>query len=442
MERQLTFDARNKLLTHTNVWSPDGQWIVYDTRSDEAGSVFDGCTIEAVHVATGEQRVLYRTDVEVPGESTDGAHVGVVTCHPSEMAVAFIHGPSHPTPDWAYGAAHRQGVKVFMAQPGVAHAIDARDLSAATPGALRGGSHVHVWHQTLALMSFTYDDALVSAGRNVALALTDRNVSVPTGIALPPKAHSLAATRNHPGHAFTVLATRSVPNPRPGSDEYSRAFEEGWCNFGHSLAFVGEVRAADGRPVNEVFALDLPADLNDLTRAAPRRPLQGTTTDLPWPPDCLTKTTRRLTRFAEKPGHAGVSVAGSGVRHWLRGSPLTGEVAFLAADDRGVVQLWLVAADGNGPPRMLTHGESAVSSAFSFLPDGSAIAHTLAGRLAVTHLAPDARTGQTRLLETSGPVLPYCVCPSPDGRHLAYLRRVSGPNVGMINEIFTIDIDT
>jgi hypothetical protein len=30
------------------VWSPDSRWIVYDTRSDPAGAVFDGETIEAV----------------------------------------------------------------------------------------------------------------------------------------------------------------------------------------------------------------------------------------------------------------------------------------------------------------------------------------------------------------------------------------------------------
>jgi hypothetical protein len=451
MERQLTADPCNKLLTHTAVWSPDGLWVVYDTRSDEAGSAFDGCTIEVVNVVTGEQRVLYGQR----GQPLSGAHVGVVTWHPREAVVAFIQGPPHPTSNWRYGPAHRQGVTVFMAQPGIAHPIDARDLSASTPGALRGGSHVHVWHPGLGgpfpaggpplpLMSFTYDDALVPGGRQVGLALTDRNVLVPP--------HSLVdgRPRNHPGHAFSVLATRGVAQPRPGSDDFARAFEEGWCNFGRSLAFVGEVRAADGRPVHEVFALDLPDDLADLTRAAPGQPLQGSPSDWPWPPTCLLDTTRRLTRFADQPRHSGVSVlgvptalGGRAVRHWLRGSPRTGEVAFLAPDGNGVLQLWLVPPGGSSAPRMLSRLPQGVSSAFNFLPGGSAIAHAAGGRLALT----DAISGATRWLHdaghparAAGTVLPHCICPSPDGRHLAYLRRLHNSPVGSFNQIFLLEI--
>ena len=38
-ERQLTRGPGGRMLSNTGVWSPDGQWIVYDTRPDDAGSV-------------------------------------------------------------------------------------------------------------------------------------------------------------------------------------------------------------------------------------------------------------------------------------------------------------------------------------------------------------------------------------------------------------------
>ncbi len=60
--------------------------------------------------------------------------------------VVFILGPERPTDDWQYAPYHRQGVLVDTKQPGVARRLDARNiLPPFTPGALRGGSHVHVF---------------------------------------------------------------------------------------------------------------------------------------------------------------------------------------------------------------------------------------------------------------------------------------------------------
>src|SRR4026209_2799093 len=73
-ERKITDRATGHILTNTNVWSPDGRWIVYDTRSDPAGEKFDGHTIEIVNVDKGEVRELYR--------SRNGACCGVATFSP------------------------------------------------------------------------------------------------------------------------------------------------------------------------------------------------------------------------------------------------------------------------------------------------------------------------------------------------------------------------
>ncbi len=72
-ERQLTRGPGGRILTNTGAWSPDGEWIVYDTRSDAAGDVFDGQRIELVNIHSGEVRVLY--------ESRHGAFCGVATFH-------------------------------------------------------------------------------------------------------------------------------------------------------------------------------------------------------------------------------------------------------------------------------------------------------------------------------------------------------------------------
>ncbi len=249
-ERQLTTAEHGHLLTNCNIWSPDGQWIVYDVRSDPAGSVFDSRRIERVHVPTGRVEVLY--------ESPAGSHVGVATYHPTDERMIFIHGPENPTPDWQYAAYHRRGVIVETARPGIAKSVDACDL---TPpfqaGALRGGSHVHVWEPAGEWISFTYEDHLLATADRTQIAdceLNQRNI----GISFP---HTIQVDhdhpRNHDGNHFSCLVTRTHDHPSPGSDEISRACEEGWIGQAgymsadgapqkRALAFQGRVTASDG----------------------------------------------------------------------------------------------------------------------------------------------------------------------------------------------------
>jgi len=127
VEMQITSGPRGRIITNIGAWSPDSEWIVYDTRSDAAGTVFDGETIEMVNVRTGEVRELYR--------AKNGARCGAATFHPREWRVVFMHGPENPTPDWTYSFWHRRGVVVDAAQPGVGRNLDAYDITAPfTPG--------------------------------------------------------------------------------------------------------------------------------------------------------------------------------------------------------------------------------------------------------------------------------------------------------------------
>ncbi|MEQ1830375.1 MAG: DUF3748 domain-containing protein, partial [Pirellula sp.] len=299
MERQITSAPKGHNLTNTGVWSPDSQWIAYDTRFGDKGTAFDGCTIEAVNVFTGEVQRLY--------ESTDGAHCGVVTWHPREWKVAFILGPENPTTDWQYSFSHRQGVIVDWGKRGIAVNLDARDLTIPfTPGALRGGSHVHVWDSTGDWISFTYNDALVESDlRDIGVSAPGHPVRVPSD-----------NDRNHPGEFYSVIVSRTTANPHPGSDEIKRASEEAWVGTkgyvrpdgtrqNRALAFQGSAISTTGESIFEVFIADLPDDLTQPIDS----PLALSDDGRPCPPRDVTQ--RRLTFTANRifPGI-------QGPRHW------------------------------------------------------------------------------------------------------------------------------
>ncbi len=434
-EKQVTRGPGGRILTNCNVWSPDGQWLVHDTRSDAEGSVFDGTTIEMVHVGTGEVRRLY--------ESRRGAHCGVATFHPHKNQVVFILGPEDPTPDWPYSPSHRQGVLVDTARPGVAMPLDARDMTAQTPGALRGGSHVHVFSPDGERVSFTYNDALLPAsGKSQGDGDTDQRnvgVSAPCGPVRVPQNHP----RSHDGAYFTVLATRTTARPRPGSDDIAQALEEGWVGRAgylrpdgtrqrRALAFQGQVVGADGVPFWEVFVADLP---DDVTVPSPGGPLEGTPTRRPTPP--LGTRQRRLTHTAQEP-YPGIS----GPRHWLRASPDGTEIAFLRRDDAGIAHLWTVSPNG-GPPRQITRDPWGVASAFTWGPDGRRIAYAADNSVFVV----DVATGRSRRLtprteDADAPSSLACVF-SPDGTQIAFLRRLADgpdPDGPRSNQIFVVSL--
>jgi hypothetical protein len=428
--RQITTSSSGHVLTNAGVWSPDSRWIVYDVRSTADGSSFDGTRIERVEVETGRVEVLY--------ESRAGACCGVATCSPVDDRVVFILGPERPDAAWTYGPARRRGVVVRAAGSGRAESLDARDLVAPfTAGALRGGTHVHLFSPDAALVSFTYEDALLDAAPPGAAELNLRGVGV-TICGLPvrvPPTHP----RNHSGHA-SVLVTKLTDRPRPGSDEISRACEDAWVGSGgyrrpdgrwqrRSIAFQGRVAISAGTSVDEVFIVDLPEDPRALLEPGPG-PLAGTARTRPAPP--ATVIQRRLT-FTENRLHPGIQ----GPRHWLRSSPGGEWIAFLARDDSGVVQLFTVAPTG-GAIRQLTHEPAGIASSFTWSPDGRQIACVVDGSVAVVCAAD----GRVQRLTAAAPGLPpprpeACVF-SPDGSQIAFVRPVPGEGGSVHNQLFVV----
>lgn len=428
MEKQITHAAYGHVLTNVNVWSPDSRWIVYDLRTSDT---FDGPRIERVNVETGEVQKLY--------EAKNGAAVGVVTYSPAEDKVVFIHGPENPAPDWQYGFTHRRGAIVEGWNPGSSRPLDAENYAPPfTAGALRGGSHVHVFSADGRWVSFTYeDDVLYALGAKGDHDINQRNVgvSVPAGPVRVARSHP----RNNDGDYFTVLVTRTVNAPRPGSDEINRAFEEGWIGARgyvrtdgsrqeRALAFQGNVVGRDGAVFAEVFVADLPSDLTKEGEGL----LAGTATRRPVPPRGVTQ--RRIT-FTGDRKFPGVAQA---PRHWLRASPDGNQIAFLMKDEAGVVQLWTVSPNG-GAPRQVTKNAYDIASAFTWSPDGRWIAHVADGSVFATEVATGRAERLTpKLSAADAPQALACVF-SPDGRKIAYTRVLaSGSPAVSFAQIFTV----
>lgn len=372
-ERQLTFGPGGRILTNANVWSADGHWIVFDTRSDPAGALFDGSRIQAVHVETCEVRTLY--------ESRNGAYCGVASFHPTENKVAFILGPENPTAEWSYAPSRRQGIIVDF--EGSVRNLDACDLVPPfTPGAHRGGSHVHIWHPKGDWISFTYEDEFERDGlRNVAVAFPNTPVVV-------PKTHP----RNHDGNYFCRFVTRCLAEPKIASDEISRACEEAWLGNTRNLAFQGTVHTANG-PVVEVFLAEL---------------LLGGYIQ------------HRLTRTTERK-YPGIQ----GPRHWLRSSPDGTKIGCLMKDDSGIVQFWTVDRS-DGEPRQITHSPHPMASAFTWHPDGRRVAIIVDGSVSTIDTDIGVVTCLTQKSDDS-PRPEACVF-SPDGSRTVFVRNFAGSN--------------
>ena len=396
--KQVTFAPRNHQLTNTRTWTPDSQWLVFDVRP--SGASFTGETIERVNVNSGTVETVYH--------ATQGARVGVVTVHPTQERYVFIHGPEQPDAQWQYDFHHRRGVVAFQ---GAVENLDAMDITAPyTPGALRGGSHVHVYSPNGQFVSFTYNDHVLHE-RDPALDLRNVGVAAPYGPVTPQGKHP----REYSGSHWCVLVSRTTPTPVPGSDEINRAYEEGWVG-NHALAFIGDTLAENGDKVPELFIVDLPQDEAGWKQPG-GGPLAGTATTMPAPPAGVSQRRLTFTHHRRYPGLVNVP------RHWVRANPQATAIAFLMRDDAGVVQLWLISPQG-GEPRQLTYHASGIQSAFNWHPSGEWLGFVLEDRIACCH----AGTGDITFLTKVHAHAPSAdaIVFSPDGKQIAWMEEVDG----------------
>ena len=398
--RVLTSDAGGHVLANRNCWTPDGRWIAYDTRVDE--TVFDAKQLRRVNALTGDDELI--VDRILP--------VGVPTYGPDETLV-FLQAMPDPYSAWRrFGAVRKPQHFVGV--------LDARDTSPPfTPAALRGGTHLHTVSPDGRRVASTYEDEILAESadptaaknlRTVAVTELRRRVDVP-----------FRGFMDFAGH-FTCVVAGVTDDPRPGSDDISRAFSDAWLGPGSDrIAFLGRVRGGDGTDFDELFVADLPRTLAD--------PDPGTPTTRPQPPAGVSQ--RRVTRTAGET-HPGVA----GPRFWPVGDPDGSRVAVYRTDDAGRAQLCVVDIE-TGMWSFVTSGDFAPQSAFTWSPVAPLIALVADGSVFVVN----ADTGiETRLTEKTDPGPRHHACVfSPDGTRIAFMQPVTS-DAGTFDQIAVVDL--
>ncbi|MEO5912749.1 MAG: DUF3748 domain-containing protein [Luteolibacter sp.] len=429
-ERILTHSPHGHLIHNSQVFSRDGTHIVFDSRDDET-LLATSTAIGMADVATGEETVLY----QVPHPTPFGPGVGAATFSPVADQVIFIHGLDDASQAAPYGPQRRGAVMISLDHPGESVHLDARDISEPfTAGALRGGTHAHHWSGDGRMISFTYNDAIIPGSsatdlRTVGVIANDQPVSV-----TDPR-----PDEEFSGKGFTVMVVPVSADPKPGSDELSRACEEGWVGINgylkpdgtrqkRALAFIGTIATADGKSNTEVFIADLPDDISQPDSSGP---LEGTARHLPYPPAGV--KIRRLTHTAT------TSLPGlQGPRHWLRASPDGTTLAFLDQDDDGVIQIFGMSPNG-GTAHRISHFEKSVDTPFTWSPDGRGIACSSGTRIAVIDVKSGTTTFLTEISKNSQQPRNGVVF-SPDGKRVAYNRLLPDPDGGNHLQICLADV--
>jgi len=419
-EVQLTTAAKGHFLHTTQQFSPDGQWIVYDTRNDGA-HIGRTCCIEMVHTATGEVRRLYTTE----GQTAYGPGVGGATFNPQAPEVLFIHGLQNCDSIRPYGFSRRTGVLIRADAPQQPVFLDARDVTPPfTPGALRGGTHAHTWSADGQWVSFTYnDDVMAQLSKQERSRVEDlRMVGVMASYG-PVEVSGDTTGEKIDGRLFSVVVTEVTENPAPGSDEVSRAYEDGWVGEEgylrldgsrqrRAVAFLGDVRDGEGKKLTEVFVADLP---DDMTVATPGAPLEGTAGSRPMPPAGTRQ--RRLT-FTVDRKYPGVQ----GPRHWLRSLPDGSLILFMMKDEEGRVQVYGVSPNG-GAIEQITDNDFSIETSFNVSPDGRWLVYGSQGIAYITDVS-SGRAWQASPTPPEGTWGMRAPNFSHDGTMIVYNRKV------------------
>ena len=438
-EIQLTTSTEyNKIVSNAYAFDSASEHICFDVRSHLGGHVFDGDRIEVVNVHTKEIKTVLQTVNE--------AKCGVALYHPTDRNVlCCIVGPQHPTKEWDYAPHHRRGYVVDLKDSQEKQIsrqssnLEARDLiSPFTKGALRGGTHVHAFSPDGALVSMTYEDAILADNKDANVSkLNARNIAVTIykDIVRIEKSRN---DRNVSG-GFTVCVTETTPEPVWGSDEISRAYEDCWMDS-RTLSFLGDCRDDRGNLVTELFVVELPEDTEMLKEEEEEeekkgeRLLQGTLTSYPKPPKSVQQ--RRVTRSSGCQGS---------VRFWPRANPTDGNtICILLRDDKNSFQLHLVDSTTGTIEQLSSLKEKEeVNSAFSWSPDGSFICFATSKNRIARTFAKGERKGQTEYLTPpmrttdDDAIRSECVCISPNGKLVCFVKTVGKDDV---NQIFVLEL--
>lgn len=351
----LTVLPAGHTLHHNGVFSKDGQWIVFDGRNDDT-KIGETSTIGIVHVGTGKEKILYRTQ----NQTIYGPGVGAASFSPVTDKVIFIHGLASANKEKPYAMSRRTAVGIAINQPNHPFFYDARDINSPyTPGSLRGGTHSHSWSGDGQLISFTYNDELIDAD----LRMVGVMVPFTKGVSVE------SAEGNNNGIMFSCVVTNVVRNPTPGSEQISKAFDECWVgengytletgeHIPYAIAFQGNVLNTEGKQITEVFIVDI-----DQEKILADSLAVGQSGERPQVPKGIQQ--RRIT-FSKK----GLS----DTRHWLRSSPDGKFIYALAKDQNEFNQLAQIDVS-TGDMTLLTSNPFSIDYSFNLNKEGTKIAY-------------------------------------------------------------------
>ncbi|CAH0994797.1 hypothetical protein EMA8858_00909 [Emticicia aquatica] len=434
-EKQLTHDlSYNHDLDNNDNFSPDNQWLVYDTRTEEGG-IAASAKIEKVNIETREKIIVY----QVANNHEWGPGVGAASYSPTENAVVFIHGLASVTENNPYQQWRRTGVIIDEANVEKPIFMDARDIYFPyTKGALRGGTHRHEWSGNGQWIGFTYNDAIMKALedstgekrnlRTIGVAKKDNPVSV--------KQNNNG--ENIAGEWFSSIVVRVVANPKFGSDEISNAAGDSWVGKNGYLkpdgkrqmarAFIGTVRNKNGESVDEVFIVDIP---NEIDVEGEYGALEGTKNVLPMPPKGATQ--RRLTFTAESESAGCIGI--------VRSSPEGDLLAFLAKDKQNVRQIFTINPNGENLNQITFH-KTDVEGSLRWHPSGKSVFYICAGSIHQCEIG--FGDFETRVQQISKPsyISPTNLVISHDGKILAFNRAITrGDGAKHSKQIYIIKLN-
>lgn len=433
-EIQVTHDhSKNHDLDNNDSFSPDGKWLVYDTRTNTGG--IGGCSsIERVNVETGKTEILF----EIPDNHDYGPGAGAASYHPTENKVIFIHGLPVCSEKNPYQQWRRTGVIISDNQPNVPVNMDSRDvIFPFTPGALRGGTHRHEWSRDGKWIGYTYNDAIMKKLEDS----TGIKWNLRT-IAVSNQQHPAAVDRDSGGENvngtwFSAVVVRVVPDPKPGSDEISHAASDSWVGAGGyekpdgtmqaARAFIGKVRTLDGKEVDEVFVVDIPDSIHIPGESGP---LEGTLNSFPMPPKGAVQRRLTFTANSEYPGCGGV----------VRSSPDGSRIAYLAKDKNGIQQIFLISPLG-GAPLQVTDHNSDVQSAPRWCRENNSFVYTWDNSIVLCEISDHPFTERFRRLTARSDEAPTNLVWSSDGKTIACNRLIpaEGKN-DQFKQIFIIKL--
>ncbi|WP_072764312.1 DUF3748 domain-containing protein [Arenibacter nanhaiticus] len=415
-------------LDNNDNFSPNDQWLVYDTRTTEGG-IGANATIEKINIETGEKVVLYH----LSQNTVYGLGVGAASYAHKHNQVIFIHGLFNCNKNTPYEQWRRTGVIVKDNHPGTPIFMDARDTNHPfTAGALRGGTHRHEWSADDRWIGFTYNDAVMKKLEDQ----TGIHQNLRT-IGVSKRHRPISPDNTKPGEQvsaewFSVLVAQVTVNPRPGSDDISNAAGDSWIGkSGYkkpdgtrqmARGFIGTVKNNEGKDIDEVFVVNIPENIHI---PGDNGPLEGTETTMPSPPQGAYQQRLTYTAATDFPGCQGI------VRSAFDGSMLS----FTAFDKNNIKQVFTISPLGGSPVQRTFHA-SHVQGSVRWHPSKYRFCYVWQNALVSVHIEKN----ETLMLTRPGEYPPTNLVWSHDGKKIAYNKIVAHKTSTAVKQIFIIHI--